>query len=252
MINLSIRITDSNTNLMTLSVSLSSPSEAERSSMHVNVQNSILGHCNFTGISVVNISNCSFTGRSYRKTLLAISDSKVVFDKLNMSKGIFVQAQFLVIERNSSVTLRNSDFFNNEIDGSVGLIEHIDKSILEMQACRFIENFASDSIVHSARSFVRIEKSLFKNNTARHGAISLVGQTVMQMSNSLFTNNVANNLGGSLSGRDVHISINNSSFIGNSAGYGGAIAIHTASELKITSSYFSQNFGNNGGGAIYM
>ena len=251
MLNLRVRITDSNTNLMSLNVSASSQSETERSSVEVNVQNSVLGHCNFTGISVVNISNCSFTARSYRDTLLVISDSKVVFNKLYMTKGIFVQAQLLIIERNSSVTLRDSDFFNNEINGSVGLIEHTDKSILEVQACRFVENVASDSIIHSARSFLRIENSMFKNNTTWHGAISLVDQTSMQISNSLFINNMANR-GGSLSGSDVHMSIDNSSFIGNSANHGGAIAIQTASELKITSSYFSENFGNNGGGAIYI
>ena len=256
-VNLSVSMINSNTNLLMLNAYTSSPSIPNRSSVYVTMENTVLGHCYFEGISSIKVTNCSFTGRNYTKSLLVISDSTVAFDRISMSNGIFAQAQFLAIVQSSSVTMRNSYFFNNEIIGNVGLIEHIENSTLAVETCRFVHNFAPKSfggIIHSETSFLRIESSFFENNYAWvGGVIYLINQTVMEILKSLFTNNVAYYLGGSFSGyANVHISIHNSTFTGNSVPgwHGGAIEVGVKSTLNITNCVFSKNFANGVAGLI--
>ena len=219
-VNLSISITNSNTNSLTLNVR----SKPMQNSSHLNVEKSILGHCNFEGISV-KMTNCSFTGGHYTDSLLTISDSSVTFEKTNLSNINYTQS--LVVATSSSLTLRDSDFFNNNLIPSVfqqlSLIRITQKCTLVVDMCHFWGN--SGSIIRSVGSFIRVKNSVFTKNTGFvHCVLTGYGNT--------------------------QISVDNSTFTDNSAGAGIAILLETG-QLHITNSYFSENYANSYGGAIF-
>ena len=219
-INLNISITNSNTNSLTLNVR----SKPMQNSSHLNVENSKLGYCIFEGISV-KMTNCSFTGGYYADSLLTILDSYVIFEKIRMSNINYTTT--LILVRSSSMALRDSDFFNNnmmdiEEPFEIDLILILNKSNVIVETCHFWGN--SGLNIGSETSFLRVKNSLFTNNTGK--------------------------ITSGLKGYESRISIDNSTFTGNSAGTGIAISMQRAAALYITNSYFSENYALQNGGAI--
>ena len=214
--------------------------------MHVQAENSIVGHCKFEGVSA-KIINCNFTGRRYPETLLIINDSTVTFEKISLSSSVDFTFKIFDIMRNSSVTIKDSDFVHNEIDT---LIDVRGNCKLIVETCRFIGNIANTSIISLIHSSVRIENSLFEMTV---GTVVEMRETVSEILNSFFSrNNVGSwKFRNILLGSDnTHISVNNSSFAENNGAIGGAIHISYWSVLNITNSYFSKNLAKGVGGAI--
>ncbi len=99
-----------------------------------------------------------------------------------------------------------------------------------------------------------IENSRFLDNTATQdgGAIALVGQEVLQITDSTFSDNDAALSGGAIQIiEDSRLFLLRSTINDNSATLGGGIAVSDSSEVFVTDSTISTNTATSSGGGIY-
>ena len=98
-----------------------------------------------------------------------------------------------------------------------------------------------------------ISGSKFTNNKAQYGGAAYFNKGFVTITDSVFENNVATAEGGAVdfshaSVKDLVVSINNSSFVGNKAPVAGAI--FTNVDSKITNSNFTKNTASKGGAVL--
>ena len=98
-----------------------------------------------------------------------------------------------------------------------------------------------------------ISGSKFTNNKAQYGGAAYFNKGFVTITDSIFENNVATAEGGAVdfshaSVKDLVVSINNSSFVGNKAPVAGAI--FTNVDSKITNSNFTKNTASKGGAVL--
>ena len=98
-----------------------------------------------------------------------------------------------------------------------------------------------------------ITGSNFTNNKAQYGGAAYFNKGFVTITDSVFENNVATAEGGAVdfshaSVKDLVVSINNSSFVGNKAPVAGAI--FTNVDSKITNSNFTKNTASKGGAVL--
>ncbi len=142
------------------------------------------------------------------------------------------------------VVLKNCLFLNNQISGYKGGVIYNEGGDVSIFDCTFNNNTASSistgthafgGVIYSLDGTVNIQKSTFTNNKAVEGGV-------------LYTDDFN------------HVSINDSTFINNTAtgtlynatlGGGGAIYNYNNSELSVVNSRFSSNYAKLDGGAIY-
>ena len=98
-----------------------------------------------------------------------------------------------------------------------------------------------------------ISGSKFTNNKAQYGGAAYFNKGFVTITDSVFENNIATAEGGTVgfsraSVKDLVVSINNSSFVGNKAPVAGAI--FTNVDSKITNSNFTKNTASKGGAVL--
>ena len=98
-----------------------------------------------------------------------------------------------------------------------------------------------------------ISGSKFTNNKAQYGGAAYFNKGFVTITDSVFENNMATAEGGAVgfsraSVKDLVVSINNSSFVGNKAPVAGAI--FTNVDSKITNSNFTKNTASKGGAVL--
>ena len=98
-----------------------------------------------------------------------------------------------------------------------------------------------------------ISGSKFTNNKAQYGGVAYFNKGFVTITDSVFENNIATAEGGAVgfsraSVKDLVVSINNSSFVGNKAPVAGAI--FTNVDSKITNSNFTKNTASKGGAVL--
>ena len=98
-----------------------------------------------------------------------------------------------------------------------------------------------------------ISGSKFTNNKAQYGGAAYFNKGFVTITDSVFENNIATAEGGAVgfshaSVKDLVVSINNSSFVGNKAPVAGAI--FTNVDSKITNSNFTKNTASKGGAVL--
>ena len=127
------------------------------------------------------------------------------------------------------------------------------KGDLEVVNCRFENN--QGGAIQSGSGNTTIENSTFEENqsgNAAGAAIQLAANVKCAITGSAFSGNVTNNMGGAVYVDHGTLDITDCTFEGNSAGFGGAIAVNEIKELTIgNSTNCLDNKAASGGGAIY-
>ena len=127
------------------------------------------------------------------------------------------------------------------------------KGDLEVVNCRFENN--QGGAIQSGSGNTTIADSTFEENqsgNAAGAAIQLAANVKCAITGSAFSGNVTNNMGGAVYVDHGTLDITDCTFEGNSAGFGGAIAVNEIKELTIgNSTNCLDNKAASGGGAIY-
>ena len=124
---------------------------------------------------------------------------------------------------------------------------------LEVVNCRFEKN--QGGAIQSRSGNTTIVNSTFEENhsgKAAGAAIQLARNVKCAITGSAFSGNVTNNMGGAVYVDHGTLDITDCTFEGNSAGFGGAIAVNEIKELTIgNNTNCLDNKAASGGGAIY-
>lgn len=127
------------------------------------------------------------------------------------------------------------------------------KGDLEVVNCRFENN--QGGAIQSGSGNTTIADSTFEENqsgNAAGAAIQLTANEKCTITGSAFSGNVTNNMGGAVYVDHGTLDITDCTFEGNSAGFGGAIAVNEIKELTIgNNTNCLDNKAASGGGAIY-
>ncbi|MEQ1605946.1 MAG: choice-of-anchor Q domain-containing protein [Pyrinomonadaceae bacterium] len=155
----------------------------------------------------------------------------------------------------SNLSLKRGNAVGPQFSGNGGAIA-LYLTRLTVSNCAFFENSASlnGGAIHDFYiSTVTVSNSQFYNNTAANGGAIFVHASAVSVSDVSFTKNVTSGAGGALylySGAGmVSLSVQNSTFTGNSATAGGGL--YSNFGANITNSRFHQNVARAGdGGAV--
>ena len=153
-------------------------------------------------------------------------------------------------------TIINCTFTNNKAlygwDGwaeGAAIDSHVSNTrILD---CTFKNNFAVNSggaiALRNGKNNI-IRNCIFTSNTSPIAGALYLKNTTAQITGSIFNlNHGSDNRGGALAISDSSVILDGSSFISNSADYGGAIYNFPGSELTVKNSNFIKNNADNGG-----
>jgi len=151
------------------------------------------------------------------KDNLVINGDNHIIDAAN-------QARIFNITGNN-VTLKNINFINGYAKYEGGaIVGDFNEGILTVENCNFTDN-----------------------NAAYGGAISILGDDDVKITNTKFINNTASISGGAIDANDAII--DNCEFTDNHAGNGGAVLIWNYTSIK--NSRFTKNTAAKNGGAVY-
>ena len=222
----------------------------------------------YTTTVFLNITNCGFSNNR------AIDVSKVEEFSTEGYGGAIYSIENCVMKIKNSIFINNTcDFEGGAIYGAEACgIEVSDSNFtgnkalfggaiysayLDVFTSNFLNNFASGyagAICSEYNCNLNVRNSLFQFNKANTGAgaVSFFGSA--NISDSKFLNNSGKSDGGAIcaNGDDDTINILNSVFIGNSAGYGGAIDFVECLNVngKIINCLFKSNTATVSGGAF--
>lgn len=119
---------------------------------------------------------------------------------------------------------------------------------MNLLSCNFTDNTNSSVFIEKSTKKSIIDSCLFENSKAVHGAAIYNKESPLEVKNTYFEKNIASNYGGAIYTTGT-TTVNNSKFVNNKAGDGGAIA--SKNILTVTSTSFDGNKATNEGGAIY-
>lgn len=233
-------------------------------------------HINNSASKVIS-KNLVFIGQSQNGTIIegsnnfgftinrgiSLNASCMTFRNFNNSDANGYGGVFEVI---GTLNLANVSFYNNSALKNGGAIDLADKGTgnLHMIDSYFENNHAYEGGCISSYGYQNVEviNSTFAGSyaTRNGGAIAIKSEGfytyVFNITGCRFINNYCTNMGDSYGGavyiRDSLASITDSSFINNSAQWGGAIGSSNNKNLNIQSSLFLNNTNASRGGAIYL
>ena len=216
-----------------------------------------------------------------KTTLINIGNSmNAVLDTIDI-KNFRSQYSLITIAVGGSVTIKSSNFSHNNFNQTGCLIDiassqtyfALNDSILMNNSFSLGPNtlaFHSAICVNSDSAKVILNSSSFIKNYAASGAVlsvvtlpftssAMFGRLKTTIENCTFVENTATSLGGALAQTGGSFEINNSSFINNTASEkGGAIYLSAFTHVRITDSLFLQNSVKSRvvstvyGGAVYI
>lgn len=214
------------------------------------------------GVTIENglaaVANQSFGGAIYTLGHLSINKSKFNGNKALADGGA-------IYTLNGDISqVKDSSFSENSADGNGGAIFQDGGTFTTITHSTFTENSADDeggALSVESGTLTTIEYSTFdQNSSSSGGAVYITSQeeaVIEKIQNSTFSNNTSSNIGGALSVGRVE-SIEQNTFSGNTAVFGGAIAVENipAEEggfsLSLYNNTFTLNEASTSGGAIYI
>ena len=202
-----------------------------------------IGNATVSGSNFVNNSGrwggaISATGAELRKNSSTLTVSNTIFKD---NSALYAGAVYIW---GSNYNIADCVFDNNTAFGKGNMTPNNNNggALVVSQVSRFNEPITGT-----------ISGSKFTNNKAQYGGAAYFNKGFVTITDSVFENNVAAAEGGAVdfshaSVKDLVVSINNSSFVGNKAPVAGAI--FTNVDSKITNSNFINNSAAKIGGAI--
>ena len=202
-----------------------------------------IGNATVSGSNFVNNSGrwggaISATGAELRKNSSTLTVSNTIFKD---NSALYAGAVYIW---GSNYNIADCVFDNNTAFGKGNMTPNNNNggALVVSQVSRFNEPITGT-----------ISCSKFTNNKAQYGGAAYFNKGFVTITDSVFENNVATAEGGAVdfshaSVKDLVVSINNSSFVGNKAPVAGAI--FTNVDSKITNSNFINNSAAKIGGAI--
>ena len=202
-----------------------------------------IGNATVSGSNFVNNSGrwggaISATGAELRKNSSTLTVSNTIFKD---NSALYAGAVYIW---GSNYNIADCVFDNNTAFGKGNMTPNNNNggALVVSQVSRFNEPITGT-----------ISGSKFTNNKAQYGGVAYFNKGFVTITDSVFENNVATAEGGAVdfshaSVKDLIVSINNSSFVGNKAPVAGAI--FTNVDSKITNSNFINNSAAKIGGAI--
>ena len=223
--------------------------------------------------SFVTFKECIFSNISSRLGMFSLSSSIIgFFNKPNAIhselNGFNLGSVYL---HSTEGILQTCTFHNNTINGQYGIggALYISNSNITVLQCLFKENTATFSggaiiMLKTRGSFVNCT---FERNSAKGlpdkktagGAISSHDRSYITVQQSLFKENTATYSGGAIDMQKTRGSFVNCTFERNSAkglpdkiSFGGALSSQDRSNIRVQQSLFKENTATNSGGAIDM
>ena len=202
-----------------------------------------IGNATVSGSNFVNNSGrwggaISATGAELRKNSSTLTVSNTIFKD---NSALYAGAVYIW---GSNYNIADCVFDNNTAFGKGNMTPNNNNggALVVSQVSRFNEPITGT-----------ISGSKFTNNKAQYGGAAYFNKGFVTITDSVFENNVATAEGGAVdfshaSVKDLVVSINNSSFVGNKAPVAGSI--FTNVDSKITNSNFINNSAAKIGGAI--
>ena len=202
-----------------------------------------IGNATVSGSNFVNNSGrwggaISATGAELRKNSSTLTVSNTIFKD---NSALYAGAVYIW---GSNYNIADCVFDNNTAFGKGNMTPNNNNggALVVSQVSRFNEPITGT-----------ISGSKFTNNKAQYGGAAYFNKGFVTITDSVFENNIATAEGGAVgfshaSVKDLVVSINNSSFVGNKAPVAGAI--FTNVDSKITNSNFINNSAAKIGGAI--
>ena len=202
-----------------------------------------IGNATVSGSNFVNNSGrwggaISATGAELRKNSSTLTVSNTIFKD---NSALYAGAVYIW---GSNYNIADCVFDNNTAFGKGNMTPNNNNggALVVSQVSRFNEPITGT-----------ISGSKFTNNKAQYGGAAYFNKGFVTITDSVFENNVATAEGGAVdfshaSVKDLVVSINNSSFVGNKASVAGAI--FTNVDSKITNSNFTKNTASKGGAVL--
>ena len=202
-----------------------------------------IGNATVSGSNFVNNSGrwggaISATGAELRKNSSTLTVSNTIFKD---NAALYAGAVYIW---GSNYNIADCVFDNNTAFGKGNMTPNNNNggALVVSQVSRFNEPITGT-----------ISGSKFTNNKAQYGGAAYFNKGFVTITDSVFENNVATAEGGAVgfshaSIKDLVVSINNSSFVGNKAPVAGAI--FTNVDSKITNSNFTKNTASKGGAVL--
>ena len=202
-----------------------------------------IGNATVSGSNFVNNSGrwggaISATGAELRKNSSTLTVSNTIFKD---NSALYAGAVYIW---GSNYNIADCVFDNNTSFGKGNMTPNNNNggALVVSQVSRFNEPITGT-----------ISGSKFTNNKAQYGGAAYFNKGFVTITDSVFENNVATAEGGAVdfshaSVKDLVVSINNSSFVGNKAPVAGAI--FTNVDSKITNSNFTKNTASKGGAVL--
>ena len=202
-----------------------------------------IGDATVSGSNFVNNSGrwggaISATGAELRKNSSTLTVSNTIFKD---NSALYAGAVYIW---GSNYNITDCVFDNNTAFGKGNMTPNNNNggALVVSQVSRFNEPITGT-----------ISGSKFTNNKAQYGGAAYFNKGFVTITDSVFENNIATAEGGAVgfshaSVKDLVVSINNSSFVGNKAPVAGAI--FTNVDSKITNSNFTKNTASKGGAVL--
>ena len=202
-----------------------------------------IGNATVSGSNFVNNSGrwggaISATGAELRKNSSTLTVSNTIFGD---NAALYAGAVYIW---GSNYNIADCVFDNNTAFGKGNMTPNNNNggALVVSQVSKFNEPITGT-----------ISGSKFTNNKAQYGGAAYFNKGFVTITDSVFENNIATAEGGAVgfsraSVKDLVVSINNSSFVGNKAPVAGAI--FTNVDSKITNSNFTKNTASKGGAVL--
>ena len=201
-----------------------------------------IGNATVSGSNFVNNSGrwggaISATGAELRKNSSTLTVSNTIFRD---NAALYAGAVYIW---GSNYNIADCVFDNNTAFGKGNMTPNNNGGALVVsQVSKFNEPITGT-----------ISGSKFTNNKAQYGGAAYFNKGFVTITDSVFENNIATAEGGAVgfsraNVKDLIVSINNSSFVGNKAPVAGAI--FTNVDSKITNSNFTKNTASKGGAVL--
>ena len=202
-----------------------------------------IGNATVSGSNFVNNSGrwggaISATGAELRKNSSTLTVSNIIFRD---NAALYAGAVYIW---GSNYNIADCVFDNNTAFGKGNMTPNNNNggALVVSQVSKFNEPITGT-----------ISGSKFTNNKAQYGGAAYFNKGFVTITDSVFENNIATAEGGAVgfsraSVKDLVVSINNSSFVGNKAPVAGAI--FTNVDSKITNSNFTKNTASKGGAVL--
>ncbi|WP_455645647.1 C1 family peptidase [Methanosphaera sp.] len=214
---------------------------------------------------IVTIDNCTFYNCgviipsesigicSFRDTTVTILNSNIT--------GCDVGNGGIIFESRSKINMKNCILKDNKGGDTSNLIVSFYCQMI-LNNTQFENNIVENRGIYCVNNEIEIYDSQFNNNSALRTPVLYLCESNATINNTTFINNSAYDLGGAIYANNSYLIVTNSEFINNSARVGGAIVMHNGTgnmydftetfyNITIINTTFINNAAEYDGGAIY-